>query len=365
MIHRVPLATLLLLAILAAWFADSGPAFAQSVSSVSVGSITRTTAVVTLDIVNSGGSQATFYVRHRTPARSGAWSSTASVSTSGTSTPLTLTGLSAGSEYRVQASASSSFPAGSTVETDFTTREEGLLVFDVGNSSGLYGYRDGAFGSLVYGDFPGDLFGDGNDRTVEEIYEDADGYWFLVYSGGTTQDWNDDDEDLIEIQVKVIYEDGRDERAFVLAGFIEAREGNYTLKLDPPLPRERDWDTRDGEEVAMEFRQHRTQALATTTPSILTEPAGSAGSFVEFLSESTPGGPVMAQTLMVILVYVMFLYQAPATPWGILLTSVVLVMTPWVPVLFGYGSTIAAGIILVNVLAGAYSYKVFAARTES
>ena len=47
------------------------------------------------------------------------------------------------------------------------------------------------------------------------------------------------------------------------------------------------------------------------------------------------------------------------------MAAIVLVMTPWIPVFFGYGSTLAAVIILVNVAAGAFTYKVFAARTES
>ena len=240
----------------------------------------------------------------------------------------------------------------------------GRIVITVGSSGSRYGYDSGSYGTLDSGSFPSALFGDGNSRTVAEIYEDDDGYWYFTYSGGTADDWNDDQEHLDEITVEVTYEDETDSRSFVLGGFIDSRLGQRGLKLDPPLPG-RDWDTLSGEEVAIDFRRHRSQAVAPTVRGSLTEPEGTANSFIEFLSSSTPGGPVIAQTLIVILVYGMFIFKAPATPWGIILAVVVLVMTPWVPVLFGFGSTIAAGIILVNVLAGAFSYKAFAARTES
>ena len=197
---------------------------------------------------------------------------------------------------------------------------------------------------------------------MAEIYEDEDGYWYLAYSGGLANDWQDQ-EHLDEITVRVTYEDRVDSRSFVLGGFIDSRLGLRGLKLDPPLPN-RDWDSRDGEDVIIDF-QHRSQDVSPVTPRALTEPAGAEDSFVEFLSETTPGGPLMAQTLIVILVYVMFVFGAPSSPWGIILSAVVLIMTPWVPVLFGYGSTMAASIIMVNVLTGAYAYKVFAARTET
>ncbi len=90
-----------------------------------------------------------------------------------------------------------------------------------------------------------------------------------------------------------------------------------------------------------------------------------ATAYIEFLSATTPGGPVMAQTLVVILVYAAFLFKAPATPTGLIMAAIVLILTPWVPVLFGYGSTIAASINMVNIVVGALIYRVFAARTES
>ena len=60
-----------------------------------------------------------------------------------------------------------------------------------------------------------------------------------------------------------------------------------------------------------------------------------------------------------------FMLTAPATPWGLIMGAVVLTMTGWVPVLFGFGSTIAASIVAVNVVVGAYTNKAWAARTEA
>ena len=240
----------------------------------------------------------------------------------------------------------------------------GLIVISVGGSSDDYGYESGEYGSLVSGTWPGELFNDGNDRAVDAIKEDGDGHWYFIYSRGATYDWQSDQEQLNEITVDVTYEDGIDDRSFVLGGFISQRSGNYTLELAPPLP-SRDWADRNGEEIAFEFRRHRPQAEPPVLPPELTNPTATATSFVEFLTETTPGGPVMAQTLIVILVYLMFILRAPATPWGVMLSAIVLILTPWIPVVFGYGSTIAAAIILANVGSGAFTYKAFVARTES
>ena len=440
---------------------------AASLNSVSVGSVTRTSAEATFSLDNGDGANVTVYVRYRTPAGSGSWLNGGSGSTTGTSVTTDLAGLTSGASYRVQGSLSSSYtntvhrdfttttntaPAfassmvsreveenrlagthvgdpvaatdddgdtityslggtnassfeiasgtgqisvGSTTSLDYETkdmysvtvtatdsfgatdtadvtisvvdvREAGVLgriVITVGHGSPS-GFVGGSYGTLDSGDFPGELFNDGNARDVDEIYEDADGNWFFTYEGGLADDWLDDQEALDEITVEVTYESGKDPRSFVLGGFIEARPGSRGLQLDPPLP-SRDWGARDGEEVAFEFRRHRTQTVAPALPPAELEPVAVAGSFVAFLSDTTPGGAVMAQTLIVIFVYVLFVRAAPATPRGIMAAAGVLILTPWVPVLFGYGSTIAASITLVNVVSGAFVYKVFAARTES
>ena len=238
----------------------------------------------------------------------------------------------------------------------------GRIGITVGRAGGDYGYVSGSYGTLGIGEFPVALFGDDTARTVGGIYEDADGNWYFTYSGGMADDWNISQKELDEVVVEVTYEDGKDSRSFVLGGFIEERTGDYTLKFDPPLP-SRDWDDKDGEEVAFEFRRLRSQTTATTVPRE-TEPEGERGSFVEFLTESTPGGAVTAQMLIVILVYLMFIRTAPPTPFGVMLSAGVLILSPWVPMIFGYGDVLAASIILVNVLLAAFTYKVFAARTQ-
>ena len=40
-------------------------------------------------------------------------------------------------------------------------------------------------------------------------------------------------------------------------------------------------------------------------------------------------------------------------------------LSAWVPVWLGFGSTLAAAATLMNVAAGAFVYKVFVARTET
>ena len=92
-------------------------------------------------------------------------------------------------------------------------------------------------------------------------------------------------------------------------------------------------------------------------PPLLEAPDTEAASFNEFLSRTTPGGPVVVQSLIVLMVYAALIFTCKPTPWGILLCALALMLTPWVPVIFGYGSTIAASIIFLNILAGAFSER--------
>ena len=439
-----------------------------TVSAISVGTISLTGAVATLTISNADGDSATFYVRYRTPVGSGNWTE-ASVATTGASVDYTLASLTAGSEYRFEASHDNTFPSASTQQEDFTTVDNsapsfvsatatrqvdentpagldvglpvtgtdadvgdtityslsgtnaasfaigsstgqitvgtgtvldyetktsyavtvtatdshsgtgtvavtievldvdevgflGSLTFTIGDSGTNYGYSDGNYGALLSGNFPSALFDDDTARTVAKIYESSDGTWHFEYSGGTASEWLSDLDALDAITVVVKYEDRRDTRSFVLGGFVVGEEGTNGLEIDPPIP-SRDWESKDGEDVIMEFHRHLAEAvLIAQAP--LVDPVGTSGSFVAFLAESTPGGPIMAQTMIVIIVSVMFTFAASPTPKGVMMAAIVLVMTPWIPVLFGFGSTMAAVIVLVNVAAGAFSYKVFAARTE-
>ena len=243
----------------------------------------------------------------------------------------------------------------------------GSVVIEVGSSGDNYGFTS-SYGSLVSGSFPGRLFGNGNSRTVAEIYEDADGKWSFVYSGGDADDWASDEE-LNSIQVRVLYHDSSDAptdintREFVLGGFVEEREGNHTLKLAPPLPSTRDWDGESGREVELEFS--RTWQAAAVLPGIaLAEPVTGEGTFARFVDDTTPGGAIIAQNLIVLTVYFFWAFKGIKMSSSLLLGGAILVLTPWIPVIFAFGSVHAAAINLVNILLGAFVYKYFFSARE-
>ena len=243
----------------------------------------------------------------------------------------------------------------------------GVVVFIVGHRGSNYGYVSGSYGR-ARGDFPEEVYDSGSDRTVKEIYEDDDGYWYLRYSGGTANDWLSDDEELKTILVTVTYEGEVDTREFVLGGFIEEYLTSNRLKLDPPLP-DRDWDDKDGQEISITFRRHWSEAAPHKTPGRLTDPKAGAATLVEFLLDTTPGGGVVFQSLLTIFVfsgYVMVAHtrKKRQEPWEMLLAGIVLCLTPWIPAIWGVGDPIAGVIIGANVANGAYVYKAFLARTE-
>ena len=68
------------------------------------GSITQTAADVVATLTNPESESQTIHVRYRTPPEDGAWSSTVTASTSGTSADVPLSGLSPNTEYEVEAS---------------------------------------------------------------------------------------------------------------------------------------------------------------------------------------------------------------------------------------------------------------------
>ncbi len=89
-----------------------------SVSSISVGSITQTSAVATVNIAYAGNSQLTVHLHYRKFGES-EWISTDPKTTEGASTSFDLTGLTPKTKYEVEASLSSDF-AGAEAVT-FTT----------------------------------------------------------------------------------------------------------------------------------------------------------------------------------------------------------------------------------------------------
>ena len=233
----------------------------------------------------------------------------------------------------------------------------GTVEFAAGCGGSDCGYVQGGYGTLSSGAFPGELFDSRSDRVVQEFREDADGFWHLRYSGGTDDDWLSDESKLNTILVRVSYEDGMDGREFVLGGFISERQGNNRLKLEPPVP-SRDFESRNGETVRVEFVRH----IAQSHPTVMTQlvpPDARANSIVAFISETTPGGPEVVQHLIVMLVFGTWMLKGNHSGYSLLLAGVILVLTPWVSAIFKLGTPMAAAIIFCNILLGAYVYKYY------
>ena len=96
--------------------------FAPMISAVSVGSITKTTAVATVIIANPDGTTQTVQLQYRIKDPQGNWSSTQEEETATGSATINLTGLTAGTTYDVEVSLASGF--GDTQTTTFTTKFE-------------------------------------------------------------------------------------------------------------------------------------------------------------------------------------------------------------------------------------------------
>ena len=233
----------------------------------------------------------------------------------------------------------------------------GRIVITVGRSGTEYGYRTGSYGTLDMGEFPDDLFSDGNSRTVAEVYEDEDGYWYFTYTGGVTDDWLTDQVQLDEITIEAAYLNGVDSRSFVLGGFVDSRPGTHGLKLDPPIASP-DWDTRTGQEIAIEFRRHQAQAATTILPAAIGKPIVQPGTIGSLL-DRTPGDAVTIQLLIVCMVFMgsvlIKVPGLPRTPTEIL--ALILVLTAWPPALFGYGDYILAVIVTILLVAAAFIHR--------
>lgn len=328
-------------------------------------------ATVTLDRFPSDGGPVSVYHQFRGgPQRD--WSDFSTHRAGTAVSSFTVAGLAAETAYELRVYLDALSPGSGTQVSFRTTMQPpdpidppsppepqsvtlGEVQFTVGCSGDSCGFASG-YGTLSSGDFPGELFGDGSVRTVAAIREDADGDWYLVYSGGTAQDWGDDDT-LTAIVVEARYADGKDTRRFAVGGFIDERAASNVLKLDPPIP-SRDWQSRAGESVVLEFRRHSAQTRRAISAAIA-EPTAEPGTIWRFLADTTPGGPVVAQNLIVILVYGMWAVRKNHSTSSLLWGGVILVLTPWVPVIFQFGTPMAAVINMVNLGLGAYVYKYF------
>ena len=163
----------------------------------------------------------------------------------------------------------------------------------------------------------------------------------MGYAGGATQDWLDN---LDGIELRVTYQDGKNPRSFVLGGFIDERDG-YTLKLNPPVLG-LDWIGRSGQEITLTFSStpaaDRAAEAAVAPGPALADPVAEANTLVEFIARTTPGGGVVAQGLIVIVVWYLYLVTPlPVSDWRPLGGVLVLLMASWGPVVLGFGSPLA------------------------
>ena len=120
-----------------------------SVSGVSIGSITQTSAAATVTIANPGTAQKTVYLQYRVDGAS-EWSDSAlTATTNGSSATIYMTGLIADTEYEVRASLASDFalaqhatfttlryPSISNVEVTDVTKTTATAEIDIANPDG-------------------------------------------------------------------------------------------------------------------------------------------------------------------------------------------------------------------------------------
>ena len=269
--------------------------------------------------------------------------------------------------YSVIVTATDSLGATATVTVHIEVqdvREAGLLgriVFTVGQGGGgLYGYGStGGYGSLDSGEWPDALFQDDTARTVSGVSEDSQGRWYFSYSGGAVQQWVVDEDLLSEILVTVTYEDDRDTREFVMGGFLDQAVGDRGLRLVPPIP-SRDWDSKDGEDVAIEFRRHTSQQVLPVLPAAVSPPAPPANTIADALN-STPGGPVVQQLLVTAIAFAAVLWGGTKAKVSarhrVLAALAALLVVPWAMSIPGHGETIASVILTCVVLAAASIYR--------
>ena len=111
---------------------------APVVSGVSVDDETQTTATANIDIANANGDSQTVHLRYRTTTPQGEWIDTQKTTSTTDSAEIGLSGLSADTEYDVQASLDSSFSDERTAHTIFRTLRtpsiESIEVVDIGRN---------------------------------------------------------------------------------------------------------------------------------------------------------------------------------------------------------------------------------------
>ena len=237
----------------------------------------------------------------------------------------------------------------------------GTITITVGNVGDDYGYSAGAYGS-VSGNFHPELFTDGVARIVSGFREQASGDWELEYTGGASEQWLMDAEALNDMTLTVTYADEDDTQYFVLGSHITGRSGGNALRVKPWRA---DWEERAGETVTIQF--HRRTTFATHSFGAVVEEPEDATGFIGWLVDTTPGGGVVAQMAIVLMVYGGFMFSPMTRPGlsSLMMGAVVLVLTPWATVILGFGDALAAAAITLNVGGGAWTWKMLFARTEA
>ena len=91
------------------------------VSAISVDDIRQTTATANIEIANADGEDQTVHLRYRTASPQGKWSEIQKTTSSAATASIALSGLTADTEYEVQASLKDTFPEARTKDAAFTT----------------------------------------------------------------------------------------------------------------------------------------------------------------------------------------------------------------------------------------------------
>ena len=111
---------------------------APVVSGVSVDDETQTAATANISIANTNGDSQTVHLRYRTTTPQGEWSDTQKATSTTDSAEIGLSGLTADTEYDVQASLDSLFPGEQTAHTIFRTLRtpsiESVEAVDIGRN---------------------------------------------------------------------------------------------------------------------------------------------------------------------------------------------------------------------------------------
>ena len=79
----------------------------------------------------------------------------------------------------------------------------------------------------------------------------------------------------------------------------------------------RDWYDRRGEEISLDFLLRPVPAVSATPGERLADPVAEPETLVAFIAETTPGGGVIAQMALTVLVFWLYMTaKLPESTWG-------------------------------------------------